>query len=81
MGFGFVSVKKIDGNIDNLGAYLSAYLGDMEVPERKSHEYEQVYDVNNIKAVQGEKCDKYVVKGARLNLYPVGSIFISVLEV
>ena len=22
--------------------------------------------------VQGEKCDKYVVKGARLNLYPVG---------
>ena len=35
-------------------------------------EYEQVYEVNNIKVVQGEKCDKYVVKGARLNLYPVG---------
>ena len=71
-GFGFVSVKKIDGNIDNLGAYLSAYLGDMEVPKDKVMEYEQVYDVNNIKVVQGEKCDKYVVKGARLNLYPVG---------
>ena len=71
-GFGFVSVKQIDGNIDNLGAYLSAYLGDMEVPKNKVMEYEQVYDVNNIKVVQGEKCDKYVVKGARLNLYPVG---------
>lgn len=71
-GFGFVNVKQIDGNIDNLGAYLSAYLGDMEISPDKVPEYSQVYDVNNIKCVQGEKCDKYVVKGARLNLYPVG---------
>lgn len=71
-GHGFVNVKQIDGNIDNLGAYLSAYLGDMEISPDKVPEYEQVYNVNNIKCVQGEKCDKYVVKGARLNLYPVG---------
>ena len=62
-------LKKFDGNIDNLGAYCLLILGDGD-PERKSYEYEQVYDVNNIK--YKVKCDKYVVKGARLNLYPVG---------
>lgn len=69
---GFVSIKSIDGNIDNIGAYLSAYLGDMEVSEDKYKEYTQFFDVNNIKTIQGEKVNKYVLKGARLSLYPVG---------
>ena len=30
-GHGFVSVKAIKKDIDNLGAYLSAYLGDVEI--------------------------------------------------
>lgn len=71
-GHGFVSIKKIDGNIDNLGAYLSAYLGDMEISEDKVRHYQQDFKVNNIKVVQGEKVNKYVLKGARLSLYPVG---------
>ena len=29
-GYGFVKIKKLD-NVDNVGAYLTAYLGDMEL--------------------------------------------------
>lgn len=30
-GHGFVTVKKLDDNVDNLGTYLTAYLGDVEL--------------------------------------------------
>jgi len=33
-GHGFVKIKKLD-NVDNVGAYLTAYLGDMDITELK----------------------------------------------
>lgn len=69
-GHGFVKIKKLD-NVDNVGAYLTAYLGDMEVAEApealkngaKCKEVE-VEDEN------GKKVKKSIIKGARLDLYP-----------
>lgn len=61
-GHGFVMVKALD-NVDNIGAYLSAYLGDVEVPmESEKGEVKTLKD--------GTK--KKFVKGARLCLYPPG---------
>lgn len=69
-GHGFVRIKKLD-NVDNVGAYLTAYLGDMEITD---------LDVSqavgkNCKIVEteddnGNKVKKAIVKGARLDLYP-----------
>ena len=66
---GFVTVRKLD-NIDNVGAYLTAYLGDMELGE-----YEALYPnkpVGEIKEAIAGAESKYIVKGARLSMYPVG---------
>lgn len=61
-GHGFVMVKALD-NVDNIGAYLSAYLGDVEVPmESEKGEVKTLKD--------GTK--KKFIKGARLCLYPPG---------
>lgn len=69
-GNGFVNVQKINGDIDNLGAYFSAYLGDMEIPADKLDMYGASYKISEIKAVQGVQGKKYFIKGGRLNLYP-----------
>ena len=67
---GFVTVKRLD-NVDNVGAYLTAYLGDMELTEAtaqgirgevKTVEYEE----------NGEQKSKRYIKGARMHMYPVG---------
>lgn len=68
-GHGFVKVKRLD-NVDNVGAYLTAYLTDMEITN------------DNVKDFLGHKIEllekevdgipKKFVKGARLRLYPVG---------
>ena len=67
---GFVRIKKLD-NVDNVGAYLTAYLGDMELDEigiknavGKQCKVVEVEDEN------GKKVKKAIVKGARLDLYP-----------
>lgn len=60
-GNGFVSVKAIH-DCNNIGAYLSAYLGDLEVPLGT----EGATD----KTVDGQS--KAFLKGARLKLYPSG---------
>lgn len=69
-GLGFVRIKKLD-NVDNVGAYLTAYLGDMEIDEiditravGKQCKIVEVEDEN------GQKVSKAIVKGARLDLYP-----------
>lgn len=76
-GQGFVEVKAIRKNVDNLGAYLSAYLGDVE------------YNMENLKILRDEGMPidralknvvekeveglkKSFIKGARLYLYPPG---------
>lgn len=70
-GHGFVTIKKLE-NVDNVGAYLTAYLGDMELEEAKNagvdftHKEIKVLDVEE----EGKKVTKAFIKGARLNMYP-----------
>jgi len=62
---GFVKIKKLD-NVDNVGAYLTAYLGDMDISDCLG------MDIGGMtcKTVEIEGQSKYYVKGARLDLYP-----------
>ena len=68
-GHGFVKIKKLD-NVDNVGAYLTAYLGDMELDEigidKADGKQCKIVEVDE----NGEKVKKAIVKGARLDLYP-----------
>nr|CRY95795.1 hypothetical protein [uncultured prokaryote] len=75
-GKGFVSVKAIKKDIDNLGAYLSAYLGDIELTGENMRIVSECcpggvehYEVKEID-VDGNK--KRFIKGGRLYLYPTG---------
>ena len=73
-GHGFVRIKKLD-NVDNVGAYLTAYLGDMELSEISVADFEKISKGTKVKQVEvededGNKVTKAVLKGARLNLYP-----------
>lgn len=68
-GFGFVNVQSIARlSIDNLGAYLTAYLTDLPLDEMSPKE---LNDEMKYKNVNG----KYFAKGARLKLYPKGINF------
>lgn len=81
-GHGFVKIKKLD-NVDNVGAYLTAYLGDMELDEIMSDgrfidivEFNGSSKLGQIKSVdvvddKGQKSTKRYVKGARLAFYPL----------
>lgn len=67
---GFVKVKKLE-NVDNVGAYLTAYLGDMELTEDTdlsniSHVDIKTVDVETDEGLQ----TKRFIKGARLHMYP-----------
>ena len=67
-GHGFTKTKKLD-DIDNIGAYLTAYLGDMELEEYKSIGGSgDGLDRNTKEMADGKR----YVKGGRLHLYPVG---------
>lgn len=73
---GFTTTKKLDKNIDNLGAYLTAYLGDMDLEEfhtlsDKEKNDMKVYDVREIEVSEGDKkVSKAIIKGGRLHMYP-----------
>lgn len=57
-GQGFVNVRRLK-NSDNVGAYLMAYLSDI--------------DLNNLKGKRVDSdAPKKIVKGGRLGLYPIG---------
>lgn len=68
---GFVTIKKLE-SVDNVGAYLTAYLGDMELPEDEKIEVPK----ERLKEVEieedGKKKTKRFIKGARLYMYPTG---------
>ena len=77
-GHGFVTVKKLD-DVDNVGAYLTAYLGDMELDEFNANMTGEMchkaiqgkFDVKEIEYEEdGVKKNKAYVKGARLYMYP-----------
>ena len=66
---GFVKIKKLD-DVDNVGAYLTAYLGDMEITEIDNLKSSQ-YQLKTVEIEEnGEKVKKSYIKGARLELYP-----------
>lgn len=69
-GHGFVRIKKLD-NVDNVGAYLTAYLGDMDLQEMEvdkaiGKKCKLVLEDDK----NGNKVQKFYVKGGRLHLYP-----------
>jgi hypothetical protein len=73
-GQGFVTVKKLD-DVDNVGAYLTAYLGDMDLSEAPSELQKQAVSRGCVKEVEyidedGKKATKRYLKGARLHMYP-----------
>lgn len=67
-GNGFVTVQSLEG-VDNIGAYLSAYLADVEITDEKAKNLEGHPDVIE-KEVAGQQ--KKFLKGARLSFYPTG---------
>lgn len=67
-GHGFVKIKRLE-NVDNVGAYLTAYLGDMELEfcdMEHLHGKAKFVDIDE----NGVKVKKAIIKGARLDLYP-----------
>ena len=71
-GQGFTKTKSMKG-VDNPGMYLTAYLGDMELPEAamSGAARGRLTEVET-EDERGVKQKKAIVKGARLHLYPSG---------
>lgn len=75
---GSCKVKKLDEKCDNLGAYLTAYLGDIPIDDAKnSDEFireaigGRSYDVKEVEVEEdGKKVSKKIIKGGRLCMYP-----------
>lgn len=72
---GFTSTRAVS-DVDNVGAYLSAYLSDITLEEAEevgmNTSYEELKDVQ-IPDEYGNKIPKKVIKGGRLGLYPSGT--------
>lgn len=64
-GLGFVSIKAIDKNVDNIGKYLTSYLTDLPVDDTDITPDLMGGDIKEIS-------NKRIIKGARLKLLPVG---------
>ena len=72
-GHGFTKTKKVD-DIDNVGAYLTAYLTDLPLDECDEFDLFNASEIKTIDDIDedGNKIQKRVVKGARLKYYPSG---------
>lgn len=68
-GQGFTKVKSLK-DVDNIGAYLSAYLADVELTDQNV--LRAIKNENEIKIRQVEGKEKKFIKGGRLHLYPPG---------
>lgn len=70
-GHGFVSIKALDSNIDNIGAYLTAYLSDLDIESGipLTHDLLQG-ELRTVQTGQGDS--KHIIKGSRLKLLPPG---------
>jgi hypothetical protein len=68
-GLGYVTVKSLK-DVDNIGAYLSAYLADVELTEDNVGQAVSQGAEIALKVVEGK--EKKFVKGGRLHMYPVG---------
>jgi hypothetical protein len=74
---GFTKTNKLD-DIDNIGAYLTAYLGDMEFTEENMQELQKqglnvsqmaLKEVNKVEGIKLKE-PKSFIKGGRLYMYP-----------
>lgn len=71
-GQGFTKTKRLN-NVDNIGAYITAYLGDIDYNEAVRLKIDPFsYELKEIDEIDGEKLKvpKKVLKGARMVLYP-----------
>lgn len=72
-GYGYVTVHSLK-NVDNIGAYVSAYLTDVEFNEETDADtvFKAMQEDRQleIKTVDGE--EKKFIKGGRLHMYPSG---------
>ncbi len=68
-GHGFVQIKSLK-NIDNIGAYLSAYLSDIELTDKTFLTAVEEKREVVFKSVEGK--EKKFIKGGRLHMYPPG---------
>lgn len=67
---GFVNVKRLK-DIDNVGAYLTAYLCDVELTKSNQKKYkDNKIEIKEITDSKGNKTSKKIIKGARLHMYP-----------
>lgn len=66
-GHGFVTIKSLK-EVDNIGAYLSAYLADVELTEDNFVGAVVADGEVQIKEVEGKR----YIKGGRLHMYPSG---------
>ncbi|MEG1871160.1 MAG: hypothetical protein RR192_04105 [Peptostreptococcaceae bacterium] len=72
-GQGFTVTKKLE-DVDNVGAYLTAYLGDMDMNDYKNLSDDEknsmrIYGIKEVD-IKGSGEKKSVLKGARLHMYP-----------
>ena len=72
-GLGFVTIKSLK-DVDNIGAYLSAYLADIDLDEAKDKEtlFKVVSEGCEIKTKVVDGKEKKFIKGGRLHMYPPG---------
>ena len=68
-GHGFIKIERIQ-NVDNIGAYLSAYLADVELTSDNIHN--TVAEDREIVEKEVDGVKKQFVKGGRLHMYPSG---------
>lgn len=71
-GRGFVSIKVIDENCDNVGAYLCAYVTDISIDELDDIRLLNNVKTNEPKTIESDSTSKSYIKGLRLYLYPKG---------
>lgn len=69
-GHGYVSIKSVDSNVDNIGKYFAAYLTDL--PDEDENISTELLG-GNIKEVLSSGANKRIIKGARLKLIPAGT--------
>jgi hypothetical protein len=74
---GWTTTKALDENINNVGSYLTAYLGDFDFSQIESLTDEEKFGLNGkwikdveVTDIDGKKISKKIVKGGRLHMYP-----------
>lgn len=69
-GHGFIKIRSLE-KVDNIGAYVSAYLSDVELTGENLNQFLDKKNVR-LKEVQVDGKSKAFIKGGRVHLYPSG---------